>query len=237
MKSLEPKFSFTNDHVQEYAHAKEMKQIKNRTRRAWLKTELSHRGLSRYAVSGLLAVSIVFLTGCGSSKSESQASGTAANGVQDLTGFKLTCSEASFVTLLNLYRQSQGLRTLRAVQSATLSSRFHANDMMTKDYFSHSEPDGRSFDARAAAFGYAASGENIAAGMPDANATFCQWKNSAGHNANMLGNFRTTGIGRATGGGMYGTYWSSNFGQGGADLISEPLTIEPCILPTTVPAC
>jgi uncharacterized protein YkwD len=55
--------------------------------------------------------------------------------------------------------------------------------------------------------------ENIAAGNSTAQATFNQWLNSPGHNANMLGSsFTVIGIGRATGGGQYGVYWTNVFG-------------------------
>jgi uncharacterized protein YkwD len=55
-------------------------------------------------------------------------------------------------------------------------------------------------------------GENIAAGNPDAQSTFIQWQESPGHNANMLSsNFTMMGIGRATGGGTYGVYWTNLF--------------------------
>ena len=59
----------------------------------------------------------------------------------------------------------------------------------------------------------AAMAENIAAGNSGAAGTFNQWRNSAGHNANMLGNYSIIGIGRATGGGTYGSYWTTVFGS------------------------
>lgn len=178
--------------------------------------------------------SLFILSGCGSNS----GNGTnEASSVHDPTGFKLTCEEARFVVLLNLYRQSNGLATLKVSQGATRSSRFHGLDMIEKNYFSHTEPNGRTFNVRASAFGYSAWAENIAAGNALASNTFCQWKNSAGHNANMLGSHQTTGIGRATGGG-YGYYWSSNFGPSAPDVINEPLTIEsPCSMPTALPSC
>ncbi len=74
-------------------------------------------------------------------------------------------------------------------------------------------PSGRNFSARAAAFGYSAAAENIAAGSNSASALFCQWRNSPGHNTNVLGgSYTSTGIGEASGSGRYGIYWSSNFG-------------------------
>jgi len=55
-------------------------------------------------------------------------------------------------------------------------------------------------------------GENIAAGYATAQAVFTGWKNSPGHNANMLnGSYRVIGIGLVTGG-SYGEYWTTDFG-------------------------
>lgn len=155
--------------------------------------------------------------------------------------FKLTCEEARFVHYLNIYRRSQGLNALTVSKNGTLSSRWHAQDMINKNYFDHTEPDGRSFSSRAASFGYSAWAENIAAGNYDASRTFCQWKNSSGHNTNMLNSsHRSTGIGNATGGGTYGSYWSSNFGysSNANDTLQEPLTNSAsCAMPTQLPGC
>ena len=104
-------------------------------------------------------------------------------------------------------------------------------------HFSHTEPSGRDFNARAASINYGAWAENIAAGNSGASGTFCQWKNSPGHDSNMQGNHQTIGIGRATGGG-YGTYWSNNFGPMSSDTLNDPLTIEPsCPMPAALPGC
>ena len=66
-------------------------------------------------------------------------------------------------------------------------------------------------------FGYShptAKGENLAAGASTAAATFTQWRNSPGHNANMLSaNYVVMGIGRAYGAtSQYGWYWTNTFG-------------------------
>lgn len=151
--------------------------------------------------------------------------------------FKLSCEEARFVRLLNLYRQSNGRSVLVVSKAGVLSSRWHAQDMIDKNYFSHTEPNGRAFNSRAAEFGYGAWSENIAAGNVSASGTFCQWKNSPGHNSNMLGSHSSLGIGNAHGGG-YGSYWSNNFGGGVSDALAEPLTNEAgCTMPTAVPGC
>ncbi len=153
--------------------------------------------------------------------------------------FKLTCEEARFVSLINIYRSNNLLPTLRVSISGVKSTHWHAQDMITKNYFAHSEPDGRSFSERAKSFGYPTWSENIAAGNTSASATFCQWKNSPGHNTNMLREQHTTmGIGNITGGGIYRSYWSNNFAGVVSDLISMPSTKEAnCTLPLSLPAC
>src|SRR5205085_5657184 len=59
-----------------------------------------------------------------------------------------------------------------------------------------------------------ARGENIAAGNAPAQATFGQWRNGPGHNANILQPaFLTMGIGRACVSGLpSGCYWTNDFG-------------------------
>lgn len=190
----------------------------------------------------ILAMSLLsmLLSACGSAASgASSESASETPPGTDATGLKLSCEEAKFVTLLNMYRESQGRSTIQVSEAGVQSSRWHGEDMIAKNYFSHTEPNGRDFSARAAAFGYPAWAENIAAGNSSASATFCQWKNSSGHNANMLGsNHRTIGIGRSSGGGTYGVYWSNNFGPLTNDTIGTPLTDDAsCALPTALPSC
>lgn len=153
--------------------------------------------------------------------------------------FKLTCEEARFVSLLNIYRANNNLNLVAVSKNGVESTRWHAQDMIDKNYFSHTEPNGRTFSVRAAAFGYSAWAENIAAGNTSASATFCQWKNSPGHNTNMLrAEHRSIGIGNANGVSVYRSYWANNFGPAETDLLVEPLTNETnCVMPTVVPAC
>jgi uncharacterized protein YkwD len=92
-----------------------------------------------------------------------------------------------------------------------------SQDMANKNYFSHTDSLGRDPFMRMAAFGYNyphTAGENIAAGMDSAQAAFTAWKNSPGHNANMLGSgYTVIGIGRAyNSSSTYGWYWTTDFG-------------------------
>lgn len=155
-----------------------------------------------------------------------------------VTDFKLTCDEAQFVVLLNLYRVQNKLNAVAVSKNGVRAARWHTQDMIDKNYFSHTEPNGRDFSSRAGSFGYSAWAENIAAGYSDANGTFCQWKNSPGHNSNMLGSHQTIGLGRTAGGGTYGVYWCNNFGPSSGDELSSPLTADAnCPMPAALPNC
>jgi hypothetical protein len=88
--------------------------------------------------------------------------------------------------------------------------------MAANNYFAHDDLT-RTWVQRVRDCGYSYNtyiGENIAAGNSSAQATFNQWKNSPGHNANMLSaNFNAIGIGRAfQASATYDWYWSTEFG-------------------------
>lgn len=132
----------------------------------------------------------------------------------------LDAEEQAFLGIINNYRSMNGLGALSACTSLNRAAQGHSEDMRDNNYFSHtglngSTPWDRSCDAcyELGCGPQTAMAENIAAGNTGAQATFDQWKNSPGHNANMLGSsFTVIGIGRATGGGQYGTYWTNVFG-------------------------
>lgn len=98
-----------------------------------------------------------------------------------------TAIEAEAVRLTNVERAKAGCPAVRTEPRLTTASRRHSVDMVDRDYFSHTSPDGKGPGDRAAAAGYTAwSGENIAAGYPTAAAVVAGWMNSPGHKANIL---------------------------------------------------
>ena len=129
--------------------------------------------------------------------------------------------ELSFLQLINQYRQSNGLGTLLLSDTISDASTKHSSDMAEYNFFDHNTVQSDYFPAgstpwdRMRLCGYSyntAMGENIAAGYATAQAVFTGWKNSPGHNANMLnGSYRVIGIGLVTGG-SYGEYWTTDFG-------------------------
>jgi hypothetical protein len=105
-----------------------------------------------------------------------------------------------------------------------------SQDMAEKDYFSHTDSLGRDPFQRMADFGYnynAWKGENLAAGSDTPQMTFQLWRDSPGHNANMLNpNFVVVGLAKAyDASSTYGWYWAAEFG--GYDDRGGPPPPEP----------
>lgn len=156
---------------------------------------------------------------CEGGETCTNCAGDCAEGASEATT-GLDSEETAFLGIINDYRAQNGLGALTACTSLNRAAQGHSEDMRDQNYFSHtglngSSPWGRSCDAcyELGCGPSTAMAENIAAGNSGAAGTFDQWQNSSGHNANMLGpNFTVIGIGRATGGGQYGTYWTNVFG-------------------------
>jgi len=129
----------------------------------------------------------------------------------------LDAEEAAFLDIINQYRLANGVPPLALSPTLTQASELHSQDMADHDYFSHYSLDGRSPYDRMVQAGYNYAtwmGENIAAGFVTAAQVFQGWKNSPGHDANMLRpNFVVIGIGRAyNASSHYGWYWTTDFG-------------------------
>ncbi len=149
--------------------------------------------------------------------------------------------EVAFLNLINVYRAQNGLGALRMSQAVGAAAEHHSAEMASSNYFSHTMLNGISWSQNMSNHGYTYNtyrGENIAAGSAAAYDTFMQWKNSPGHNANMLnGNFNTIGIGRVYGGSStYKYYWTTNFGgyvDGAAVVCGQAAPApQPSIAPT-----
>lgn len=146
-------------------------------------------------------------------------SGTAELHAAETTtsGYCPAGEELVFLGLINSYRKSKGLSSLRLSRTLGAAAEHHSQDMARYNYFGHTLANGRTWSSNITAHGYSASstiGENIAAGNRTASATFTQWRNSPGHNANMLNpKYRAIGIGRASSSSSkYGYYWTTTFG-------------------------
>jgi len=133
----------------------------------------------------------------------------------------LDANSATFLQLINDYRQANNLGPLTASPTLGAAALDHSKDMAAQDYSSHTGKDGSSMQDRMAAAGYDVAqanftAENIyygSAGLDTPQAAFDWWKNSPGHNANMLSaNFTAIGIGYATSANTGLTHWTTTFG-------------------------
>ena len=175
----------------------------------------------------------------------SPRSAAAPSVVYASTGYCADAEDIAFLQLINNYRAQNGLGPLVLSQKLADASYYHSSDMAAKNYFSHTFADGTTWDQNIRNFGYTYNtslGENIAAGYSTASSVFTAWRNSAGHNANMLtAGYTAIGIARAySSSSTYGWYWTTDFGGvvDGAGAIcgdSPAPTATPTQTPTLVP--
>ncbi|GAB2727349.1 CAP domain-containing protein [Streptomyces bullii] len=131
-----------------------------------------------------------------------------------LTPEGLAGAAVRVVELTNRERARAGLRPLAPDPRLTTAAQAHSADMVARDFYSHTSPDGHRPWDRAAAAGFTrrSIGENIACGQRSPADVVEGWMNSPGHRVNILKpDFTHIGIGFA-GGGRAGTYWTQLFG-------------------------
>jgi uncharacterized protein YkwD len=114
------------------------------------------------------------------------------------------------IALVNKERADAGCAALKVEPALTTAAVEHSDDMAARDYFSHTTPEGATFDERIKSAGYGLPGaENIAKGQKNAEQVMKDWMNSAGHRANILNcQLKTIGVALNT----KGFYWTQDFG-------------------------
>ncbi|MFD8863228.1 CAP domain-containing protein [Streptomyces sp. NPDC059590] len=134
---------------------------------------------------------------------------------QPFTAAGLARAAATVRELTNAERAAAGLPPLAADPDLTVAAQRHSEDMVARDFYSHTDPEGGQPWDRAAAAGcrHRGIGENIACGQRTPAEVVRGWMNSPGHRANILKpEFSHIGIGYATGS-RAGTYWTQLFGS------------------------
>ena len=181
---------------------------------------MSLRYVSIIVVAMLLAMAAVLVASTTQPR-EAEAATTVA--VKGCTGTNVTLktTEKRMLDLHNKTRADKGLRRFCVHPALQKAARAHSTDMINRDFFSHTNPSGKTFGARikAAGYQYRTAGENIAGGTGSLGAPdsiFNAWMKSTGHRTNILkSSFREVGIGAASGNykGRDGyTMWTVDFG-------------------------
>lgn len=131
--------------------------------------------------------------------------------------------ELEFLEIINDYRADRGLEPLVLSDTIAVAAERHSKDMAAHHFFAHDTltssyyPDGSEPWDRMAAEGYDYNtymGENLAVGYRTAEEAFEAWRESPGHNANMLNEeYRVVGISRVhRPDSLYDWYWTTDFG-------------------------
>lgn len=109
-------------------------------------------------------------------------------------------SIASLLQETNAQRAQNGRSALALNNQLNQAAQAKANDMATRNYWSHTTPDGKQpwqFIADAG-YSYSTAGENLAYGFATSADTVAGWMNSSGHRANLLNtDYRDVGFGVA----------------------------------------
>ena len=89
---------------------------------------------------------------------------------------------------LNAYRAEYGLKPVRLAAKLNEASQIHAEDLSRTGTISHQGSDGSTHGDRVHRVGYnfTIAGENVATGQRSWDAVFQAWKDSPGHNENLL---------------------------------------------------
>lgn len=125
--------------------------------------------------------------------------------------------EKQLFDLANVFRAENGLNTLSWNEQAAAAAAKHSQDMAKRNFFDHTNPDGKTPADRLADNGagaYRTLGENISAGYSTPIDAHFGWVNSQGHRNNLLNaNFTTLGAGVASGlsSSNYDIYYTQNF--------------------------
>lgn len=121
--------------------------------------------------------------------------------------------EQEVIRLVNIERTNRGIPALATNWELSRVARYKSQDMIVKNYFSHTSPTYGSPFTMMQSFGlkFSAAAENIAYGQRSAQEVVTAWMGSPGHRANILSNsFTHTGVGAAKK--SSGTlYWTQMF--------------------------
>ncbi len=133
-------------------------------------------------------------------------------------------SVSGLLSATNNERRSNHVSTLSLNSRLTSAAQAKANDMKTRDYWSHTTPDGKEpwTFIQKAGYQYLKAGENLAYGFDSSSSTINGWMNSPSHRENLLDKaYSEVGFGFAN---------SSDFNGSGPETIVVAMYGEPRVL-------
>jgi uncharacterized protein YkwD len=131
--------------------------------------------MTRHAIWAFLCL---FITACGGPVSSPSS--------HHITGFTTSGDSAS--AQVNAIRAGANRPALKRSNALDAAARSHANDMASRNFFSHKGSNGATVGKRATSAGYrwCMVSENIAEGYRDQATVIEGWRNSPGHYTNIV---------------------------------------------------
>lgn len=120
---------------------------------------------------------------------------------QNVLGASSDLSSAALVAATNAQRSAHSETPLGLNDQLSAAAQSKATDMVTRNYWSHTAPDGKSpwYFIVKSGYQYQEAGENLAYGFDDADTAITAWMNSPEHRKNILNQaYRDVGFGVAT---------------------------------------
>lgn len=149
---------------------------------------------------------------------------------QGVLAYATNVSQAGLLSATNTQRSNNGVAVLTSSSLLNAAAQAKANDMITRNYWSHQTPDGQQpwVFITNAGYQYLAAGENLAYGYMTSAATVTGWMNSPGHKANLLStNYTEVGFGIAN---------SANFVGNGEQTVVVAMYAKPQTASAPAPA-
>jgi uncharacterized protein YkwD len=162
--------------------------------------QVASKGFSMRVVSCVLLAALA-LTGCATDEALTPSAVVTASSTSDA---------AAAAALVSAYRVSKGLSPVTVDSNLNKAAEYQARVVAAAGKLSHGN-----FVSRMDEFGIAGySAENLSAGAGTVDSTITRWKNSPGHNSNLLmPQARKIGFARADATNRYGRYWALVLGQ------------------------
>lgn len=126
---------------------------------------------------------------------------TLSEPVRQVLAYAVNVNHSDLAAKTNQKRAENGLAPLALNSQLNSGSQAKSQHMVTHNYWAHTAPDGTEpwyfFDW--AGYNYVHAGENLAYGFADSAEIVDAWMASAGHRANILGDYKDMGFGFTNG--------------------------------------
>lgn len=158
------------------------------------------------------------------------SNGWQPRGSKGVLAYATNVSTVGLLESTNEKRTASGKTVLSLNNKLNQAAQAKANDMATRDYWSHNTPEGNEpwIFIDQAGYTYKQAGENLAYGFATSSDTVSGWMNSASHKANMLdGTYQEVGFGFAN---------ASNYQSSGPQTIVVAMYGTPQVAAAATPA-